>query len=215
MRNKTTYLALIILGAVSLTACTQTTPSMMNTSRVELARETSVEQIPLSGVNDINMTVLAEKYRKYGSGPLDLLMTYNPKARDFTAMKAVHKLKYVQTILKTKGVRNIEAQTLAVPDGKPSLIVSFDTVTAQAPSDCTPMPGLELNKTDRDLGSYKFGCGLETAFARQIARPADLEGNTDMGVRSARREAIVVGGYSAGIPHEPLNGIERGDLASE
>lgn len=215
MKNKIAYFSLIILGAVSLTACTQTTPSMMNTSRIELARETNMEQIPLNEINDTTIASLAGQYSKYGSGALDLTMTYDPKAKDFTAMKAVHELKYVQGALKKKGVRNMTAQTLAVPDGKPSLIVSFDTVAAQAPSDCAPMPGLELNKTDRDLGTYKFGCSVETALAKQIARPADLEGNSDMGARSARREAVVVEGYSAGVPREALDGIERGDLAAE
>ena len=198
-----------------LSACTQTTPTMMNTSKVELARETSFEQIPLRALNDRNMTVLAEQYRKYGSGPVDLTMTYNPKSSAFTAMKAVNELKNIQAILKKKGVSDILAQTLAIPDGTPTLMVAFDTVQAQAPSDCAVMPGMENNETDRFIGDYKFGCGVETIFAKQIARPADLEGNADMGPRPARRESIIVEDYSAGVPRQPLDGIERDDLASQ
>ncbi len=215
MNKNITYFVLAALTVVSLSACTQTTPSMMNTSRVELARETSVEQIPLKEITDVTMSALAEQYRKHGNGPLDLSMTYDPKAKDFTAMRAVHELKHIQTALRKKGLTNISMQTIAVPDGKPSLMVSFDMVRAQAPSDCTPMPGLHSNETGRDLGNYKFGCGLETAFSKQIARPSDLEGNTGMGTRSARRSSIIVEGYSSGIPREPLNGIERGDIGAE
>lgn len=214
MQKRINHLSLIMLAAVSLTACTQTTPSMMNTSKVELARQTSLEQIPLADVNETTMAVLANDYNQYGSGSMDIVMTYDPKAKDFTAMNAVHTLKDAQTSLRKQGVKNIHAQTLAVPEGKPSLIVSYDTVTAQAPSDCTPMPGMDNNETGRFIGDYKFGCGVETAFAKQIARPADLEGNSDMGVRSGRRDATIIEGYSAGIPREPLDGIERDDLAS-
>lgn len=207
-------LHLSVIGACALSACTQSTPTMMNTAQIELSRETSFEQIPLNAINDVNIAALAGQYRQYGSGILDLTMTYDPKSSVFTAMKAAQELKEVQTLLKKKGVFNLAAQTLAVPDGKPSLMVSFDTVQARAPSDCGTMPGLNNNETGRFLGNYKFGCGVETMLAKQIARPADLEGNADMGARPARRDGIVTEEYSAGVPRQPLEGIEREDLAS-
>ncbi len=212
MKNKLINSTAILLGTVLLAACTQSTPSMMNSSRIQLSHETAVEQVPLSELTDTNLTILAKQYRQYGSGPLDLVMTYNPKARDFTAMKAVNELKRVEKVLRQKGVADLTTQTLAVPDGKPSLMVSFDTATALAPADCTPMPGLNDYQTGRFIGDYKFGCGVETAFSKQIARPADLEGNSDMGVRSGRRDANMIEGYSAGVPSAPLEGIERSDL---
>lgn len=215
MRKNIYHLAVIvILSSGTLTACTQSTPTMMNTSPVELARETSMEQIALKDITESNLAVLAEQYRQFGGGPLDLTMTYDPKSKSFTAMKAVHELKHIQTALKQKGVANITAQTLPVPDGKPSLLVSFDSVRAQAPSDCGAMPGLNNNETTRAIGDYKFGCGVETMLSKQIARPADLEGNADMGVSPARREAVTIEDYSAGVPRTPLEGINREDIAS-
>lgn len=214
MQNNKTYLSLMFGAVMALSACTQTTPSMMNTSRVELSRETKMEQIPLEQVNDANMKTLAYQYHKYGSGPIDLVMTFDPKSKEFTAMRAVHTLNKVQSTLKRNGVKNMSAETMAVPEGNPSLLVSFDTVTAHAPSECDPMPGMEY-LTDRELGNYQFGCGVETAFAKQIARPADLEGNSEMGSRSARRDGNIIEGYSAGEPRPALHGIERADLATE
>ena len=215
MTKKITHFILTVLVANTLAACTQSTPSMMNKAHVELARETSVEQIPLDKINDKNMSVLAEQYRKYGSGSLDLTMTYDPKSKNFTAMNAVRTLKQAQMDLNKKGITNLTGQTLAVPEGKPSMIVSYDIVTAQAPSSCTPMPGLEVNETGRFIGDYKFGCGVETAFAKQIARPSDLEGKSEMGVRGARRDSVMLQGYLGGVPREPLEVIDRGDLAAE
>ena len=195
-------------------ACTQTTPSMMNTSSVELSREMVVEQIALDDINDPVLNQIASHHLKTGDGALELTMTYDPTSRSFTAMNALHELKNIHNALQYKGVRDMTTQTLAVPDGNPSLMVSYDTVLAHTPSDCTSMPGLENNLTDRDLGQYKFGCGVESMLARQIARPSDLQGNAGLGKRDAAREAGVIRDYAAGVPSEPLQGIEREDLTS-
>lgn len=197
-----------------LMACTQTTPSMMNVAPVELSRETVVEQIVVEDINDTMLAQIANHHRKSSDSALELTMTYDPTSRSFTAMSAVNELKRISTALRYKGVRNMVTQTLAVPEGKPSLMVSYDIVMAHAPSGCDPMPGLDNNQTSRFLGEYKFGCGVESMIARQIARPADLEGNATLGVRDARRDGNVIEGYSAGVPREPLDGIEREDLTS-
>lgn len=204
----------LLIMASAITGCTQTTPSMMNTSSVELSRETVVEQVALENINDGLLSTLASHYSSTGSGPLELTMTYNPTSRSFTAMGAVNELKQINQALRYKGVKNVITQTLAVPEGKPSLMVSYDTVLAHAPSDCAPMPGLANNLTGRDLGTYKFGCGVESMLAQQIARPSDLEGNDGLGTRGAERDVNVLRDYALGVPREPLEGIEREDLTS-
>lgn len=199
-----------------LIACTQTTPSRMNTSPMQLAHQTVVEQIPVAQLNDVTITNIAEQYKENtSSGPLDLTMTYDPQSKSFTAMKALHELGRIKNALKSKGVTTVTTQTLAVPQGKASLMVSYDIISAQAANDCMPMPGLEYNETGRFIGEYKFGCGVDTMLARQIANPADLEGNSKMATRDARRESVIVDGYSSAQPRVPLNGIERSDLAAE
>lgn len=210
MNHKINILPLIALGLLS--ACTQTTPTMMNTSPVELVNEAVLEQVPAQDIDKINIDALAAQYRKSGNSPLDLTMTYDPAAKDFTAMNALHRLKDIKNKLYQKGVSNITAQTLAVPQGSPSLMISYDMVRAQAPSDCTPMPGLANNETGRFIGDYKFGCATESMIAKQIARPSDLQGNSVMDARAARRDSVVVEGYSAGVPREKLDGVERDDL---
>jgi type IV pilus biogenesis protein CpaD/CtpE len=77
------------------------------------------------------------------------------------------------------------------------------------------MPGLYSNETGRFIGDYKFGCGVETVFAKQIARPSDLEGRSEMGMRDARRDSVILENYSSGAVQQPLDGIDRSDLAAE
>lgn len=212
---KLTLTHLSVLGSlILLAACTQTTPSMMNNSEIELSHQTVLEQIPVKDITDDRLENIVERYHDNASGSLDLTMTYDPQSSDFTAMNALHMLEKVKSGLMKKNVRTITSQTLAVIDGEPALLVSYDEVLAQAPSDCGVMPGLEDQVTGRFIGEYKFGCGTQLMIAKQIARPEDLEGNANMDQRSARRDSIVVEDYAAGVPREPLKGVERGDLTS-
>ena len=199
--------ALIMMGG-----CTQQIPSIMNNSKPVLANETIVEQIPLAYVNEATLSDLAKMYRQSGANDLDLTMVYDPQSKDFTAMKAVHKLKEVRATLNANGVQNIEAQTLAVPDGTPMLIVSYNAVTAHGPLDCPMIPGMEDRRTDRDLGTYRLGCATETMISKQIARPSDLAGNSELGPRDGRRDSIMLNDYMGGVPRERLEGVERDNL---
>lgn len=143
-------------------------------------------------------------------------MAFDPKSKTFTAMSALNKLKEVKMKLSRKGVKNIVTETLAVDGAKPALMISFDSVHAQAPSDCEVMPGVTRNKTTRFLGEYKFGCSVETMLAKQITRPADLEGVGGLDdTGSGRRDSNVIESYAAGVPREPLDTIGRSDLGSD
>lgn len=205
--------SLVLLCALTImSGCTQKIPSIMNNSKPVLANETIVEQIPLAYVNEATLRDLATMHRQSGAKEMDITMAYDPQSKDFTAMKAVHKLKEARSILHTNGVQNIEAQTLAVPDGTPMLIVSYNTVTAQAPLDCPMIPGIEDRRTDRDLGAYRLGCATETMISKQIARPSDLAGNSELGPRDGRRDSIMLNDYMGGVPRERLQGVERDNL---
>lgn len=209
-------LSLLLLCTFMLGACAlQHTPSTMNDARVELAHESVVEQIPMSNVNENVLDALANQYDKKANGPLDLTLTYDPESIDYTAMAALHDLKDIKMALQKKGVTDIVTQTLAVPDGKPSLMVTYDMLRAQAPSSCDKMPGLDTNKTGRFIDGYEFGCSVETVFAQQIARPSDLQGNAGMSERAARREAVIVEGQAAGVRNVSLQGLERDMVQSE
>ncbi len=211
--NKKSYLSICAMGV--LTACAaQTSPSMMNNSSVELVAETSVEQIALKDVNENILSSIASHYQKNADSPLSLSVTYDPKSKNFTAMKAVHALSHMKKTLSQKGVTNVTTHTIPVVGGIPTLMVSYDMLSAQAPSNCPVMPGIDSNDTTRFMGDYKFGCTTETMLSKQIATPSDLMGTSEMSPASARRESGAIEAYSAGEPNEPLQGLERDNLGS-
>jgi type IV pilus biogenesis protein CpaD/CtpE len=216
MLNQNKIFSLSVATALMLGACSPfTSPTSMNLNSAQLSREMVVEQIPMTAVTENKLNELADEYASNATGPLDLTLSYDPRSQSYTAMSALNDLKDIKAALHSKGVESINTQTLAVTNAKPLLMVNYDTITAHGPANCTDLPGLNDNETGRFIEGYKFGCSTETLIAKQIARPADLEGNDDLGQRSARREVTVVEPNAAGVRNQRLQGVERDMIASE
>ena len=191
------------------------TPSIVSNERVELHSETVMGHMPYEEVDEITLVTLAHGYKKYGTGPLELTMTYDPGSNGSIGPTISAALKAVQESLARKGVLNVKTDAIPAAGEPQTLIVSYDAVTAHAPANCGVMPGLEDKTTTRFISDYRLGCGIETMLAKQIARPADLRGTGVVGPTDGRRGAIVVEGYRVGTPNERIEGVERDDLASD
>ena len=193
-----------------------TTPTNLSNERVELQSETVMGHMPYHEVDEITLVSVAHSYKKYGVSPLELTMTYDPndqKSKTNIVSKALDELK---ASLAKKGLTNVKTDIIPAAGEPQTLIISYDAVTAHAPSNCGTMPGLRDKKTTRFLNDYKLGCGIESMLAQQIARPADLMGNGSIAEHSdGRRGAIVVEGYRIGAPNERIEGVERDDLSSD
>lgn len=216
---KTGYPLLILTGlCLTISACTQTTPSMMNENRAELVDSTTVDQLPVTEVSDAYIEAITKDYNRYGEGPMELTVSYDPKSKSYTAMKAVNDLAQIKNKLAQKGLHNVKTSTMPSDGAKPQLMVTYDTVTAQAPSSCAPMPGMKGYKTSRFIDDrYRFGCGIETQMARQIYRPADLKGTSEMATADGRK-ATNVAEYSRVVSPDqimtPIQSFGRNDLQS-
>lgn len=202
---------LIVLSLGLLAACApQNTPSMMNVNKVQLQHQVAVQQIPLADINDVTLTLITDDYHRYGSGPLDLAMVFDPASKNFTAMQARNKLREVEANLKGRGIRAVRTRTAAVEQGTPSLMISYESYQALAPADCDLMPGIEHHQTTRDIAQYRFGCSTESLLARQIARPADLMGRGgDTAPSDGRRATNIVEEWRNYGPNDANAKLER------
>lgn len=209
MYGRKSYLAVMSFGL--LVACSpQSTPSMMNTSRVELQHQIAVQQIPVQDVSDVTLALIADDYARYGSGPLDLAILYDPQAASYTAMKARNQLRDIEKNMRGRGVASIRTRTMPMDDARPSLVVSYETYQARAPSDCHTMPGIDSYETTRDIAQYRFGCSTESLLARQIARPADLMGRGgDAQPADGRRNANIIEEWRNYGPSDANRELER------
>lgn len=217
MNNAKTYMALMV-GCAALAGCApQSTPSMVNTSRVELVSQGLVDQVPLGEVNEGYLSMLASQYGRYGEGPVGLMVSYDPASKSFDATNAARELKTLKDKMGRKGLNNVWTTIMPVEgQAAPMLMVSYDTVIAQSPSDCGAMQGLYDKKTSRDIGDYRFGCGVEQMLSRQVSRPADLKGRGTADPADGRRATNVSEAYigiTAEQVREPLEALGRDDIA--
>lgn len=189
---------------------------MMNTSRAELTTQKGIDQVPVAQVNERYLDALVGQYGRYGEGPIDLTVSFDPSSKSYNATKAVDELASLKSMLARKGMQNVNISTLPVSGlEQPTLMVAYDMVTAQGPSDCGNMEGLYDNTTTPDIGQYRFGCGTEQMLARQISRPADLRGRGTVDTGDGRRANNVSEAYR-GLPPEaytePLETFDRGEI---
>ena len=184
----------------------------MSHSKIEVQNQTVMKQMALNDINKSSLTLLANQYHQSTDGPMDLTVTYDPANPKFNAADAAHELKHIVRALNVLGVANITTRVSPVTHGHPALLVAYDSLTALAPANCSSLPGLEDRFTDRTLGDYRFGCGVDTLTARQIANPRDLIGDAALGQRGARRSVGVTDDYLKGEPREALEGLERSSL---
>lgn len=217
-KNKLTItLPYTILGVIMLcmvlTGCDLHEPTKLSQNRVQVEEEQFSDTLPISHLNDAALSGLAHHYRKHGDGPLELTVTYDPKSSKSNAMHASDEAARLSKALRSNGVSNVHAGILPVMNSghQMNAMISYTAYNALAPKDCDVMPGVRDYTVDADE-DYKLGCTIETTFARQIARPKDLKGQSDTGgLTDGRRSANTVEVYRTGVPNEPLNGESATD----
>ncbi len=215
MKNKTA-LFLMVCSVVSLGACgRQNTPSMMNTSRPQIAPETTMAQLPVKDVGEGYLQRVAANYDRYGSSTLQLAVAYDPQSKTYGAMQAFNDLSRIKNTLNKMGVHSIKAETMKAEGTEPTLMVTYDAVTALAPAGCRNMPGFDDGLTTPEVGDYRFGCSVDAMLVKQVYRPSDLQGKGTSDPIDGRRAANAVEYYRQVTPEEAtgeLQRLERGDI---
>jgi len=201
-----TMLALIAL-CMLLTGCLYE-PSSVSKNRIQVEQEEFRDKVSVASLNDSALKGLATHYRRHGDGPLNLTVTYDPKAKTANAMHAGDQIGRLVERLSFEGVSNVDANILPVKDqgGEMQALISYTAYNALAPKDCGVLPGMRDTEADIDE-EYKLGCSVDTLFAKQIARPKDLKGlGTASDVTDGRRLSNKLEVYRSGVPNEPLEG---------
>lgn len=199
----------VLLAAFTLSACDLHEEGNITKSRVQVEEKTFVEKIPVGTLSDDYAAALAHQYERYGDGGVDLTVAYDPTSRSNTAMSASTQAARIASVFRKNGVDHVETNILPVngQGAKALAVITYTSYNALAPKDCGVLPGFEDTNIDFQE-DYKLGCTVETAFARQIARPKDLKRSAadTYSDGDGRRASNVVDVYRTGIPSEPLDG---------
>ncbi len=195
---------ILMLGAaVMLTSCLYR-ETAISQHRIELVEQAREQSYPTTEMNDARVKEIADHYTNHGSGPIEVTVTYDPQSPFNTAMRASDQAAMLSRAFAarktavTVGVLPVNGQ-----GDVSQTYVHYNSMDALPPPGCT-----ELFDGNRNTGDtpedYGFGCTIETAVSRQVARPADLAGRADMDGADARRQAAIVDVYRSGKPNAPL-----------
>lgn len=212
-------IALTAAVAVSLAtgACSMDKPSWTagKEQRVELHHGKEATRLSTASANEAALADIVSDYRSSGDGPVELTVTYDPKSKTNTAMKAAEEAARIAAFLRRKGANTeISSDILPVAHSgdRSETVITYNSVTAHAPQGCTAMGGLDGAQTGAHE-DYKYGCTIETQLSRQIASPKDIKGREGLsaGETDGRRLSNIVEDYRTGEPNQPL----QGESASE
>ena len=207
IKNKYKAIRIVLISTCfAVSSCAWEEPTHFKQSTMRLEEEKVEHTIAAADLSETSLKALAAHYRKHGDGPLNVTLTYDPKSKVNTAMKASEKASEVAGVLRKEGIHDLNVNILPVQDSEtPQALVSYMGYNALAPEDCTLLPGIENRNVHVDE-DYKLGCSVDTIFARQIARPKDLLGQRNGEYTDGRRAANIGDYYRSGAPNEPLNG---------
>lgn len=201
---------LTVTALLLLSACNGLdTPSQVNAEPVNIEAGQFAQQIPLSELNDAGIKALQKDYQRYGNGAAEVTVMYDPHSRTNTAMKASSAAAQLSDAMRKNGFPDVQVGIMPVRAtgdvGK--ALVTYNTVTAHAPSGCSDMPAFGPNHNVGDTRDYKFGCKVESLLAKQVARPSDLLGRGGLdSAADGRRATNVLGDYRSGKMNEDLGG---------
>lgn len=212
MRTPFTILTLG-LSLITLSACEMYSESVVNDRRMQVREERVVEEIPTARLKEGAITSIAQDYSQSGQGAVDLTITYDPASKTNTAMKAGDEAARLARSFRDEGVVDVTTSVLPVREqGSESVtIVSYASYQAAGPANCGEIPGYNNPVLEHDP-SYKLGCTVESAFAKQIADPSHLLGNADISTyRDGQATTTTVNIYRTGVPNEPLEGVNASE----
>ena len=163
-----------------LPACDLYEESWATREQAKVVQSRFYETFDISTFNDNLAKALAYDYDRHGGSPMNVSVTYDPSSRDYTALSASNDVARIAKLLRTNGVKGAEIGVLPSSTYAGQVIVSYESYTAEAPNNCSSMPGLKSNedigKSVEEKDQYALGCTIETLMARQVSRPKDLLG---------------------------------------
>lgn len=206
--------ALLAPSLLVLSACESIVhePSHISESRVQVEEETFFEDVSAAEMDEGYIAALSKHYSRHGDGDVGLTVTYDPRSKTSTAMTASNEIARIRDVFHKNGVDHVATNIMPVKgQGSDSrVLISYNSYNALAPEDCGLMPGLRDLNVDHDE-EYKIGCTVETLFARQIARPKDLQGSESSGTTGGRRASNIVESYRTGARNGSLEGESASD----
>lgn len=201
-------LLMLMLVGLALAGCEMSAPSQINVSPIEVREQPYNDTIPVGSFSADTAKLIGENYRRFGQGPVDVTVTYAAGASE---TKAKNQAARVAGLLRGEGVADVVVSTLPVNDRDQvdQLMLNYVQVSAHPPRECGDHPAdtradIAGNENGR-VENYRFGCGIDTYIAQQVARPKDLAGTDTLAPATADRYSNALKGYRDGKDYKKLD----------
>jgi type IV pilus biogenesis protein CpaD/CtpE len=196
-----------VAALLAVSGCSMEYDTNIPQKRVRLESGPAYKTMPAAAVDEATLHDFAAEYLRFGDGPVELTVSYDPRSKTNTAMNASDHAARIGSRLRTLNVPQVSSSILPVNalGEEAHVMMRYESTTAHAPEGCDYMGGLEGKATGAYM-DYEYGCTTEMLLARQIARPKDLAGRDGMSAGDGRRQALTVDGYRRGQTPPTLSG---------
>ncbi len=212
-------LLVLSMAMVTLSACDKMaeSPTWVSDAKVEVHDDVFQDTFKTSDLNKNMLRAIGDRYYRYGNGPMNIVVAYDPSSKTANATAAESEKMRITRELRTFGVRdpNVSVASQQGIGNQLTATFTFPALVAQAPESCgqNMMPGFDKsidlpNDATNPLG-YGFGCSVEAMMAQQVARPGDLLGRPGFETYAdGRRQENVIErrGYYGGESYDLLEG---------
>ena len=215
MKNRILFLSLIT--PFLLTACAPEQPTWVTPAKMDVHAEGFDDTFDTAALDPATLRAIGVNYYRYGNGPMDVSVSYDPQSKTNTAAHARAQADRIGKELARNGVHNarISSAALTSSGDKSTTRIAFPALTARPPASCGMMPGYVDRQTnlpetgEGEPKSYQIGCTVESLMAKQIARPGDLMGRPgfETNADATRQERVIwTRGYYGDKSFPPIEG---------
>lgn len=217
-KSRLKYMILSSCVIAALSACEMTSESRISTSPITVEEHQVDQMMPIGAVTIDVARNLANHYAQYGQGPVSVLVLYAAESSEQSAQQNANR---IAATLKQAGIGVVNTETIPVNDITKSgqVRLSYTSLSTKAPKDCPIHPadsraGLGASQ-DGLFPNYRFGCGVDTYIAGQVARPSDLLGKDNIDNAAGERGSAQLRDYREGKAFKELKGTNASELKTE
>ena len=206
---KISALCSLLLAVMPVAACSMYTPTQVKTGEIVVADVMTTHTLSAERFDATDVNIMAQDYLHNGRSRPRLVVPYLKKHGSANRMAAMRLGQQYKNAFAQYGLTDMTLDYTETADREAArhAVLAYTSVVAQAPRNCTRLPGAQGTASLEQADDYSIGCETRTMLSKMIANPEDLMGNAGSPDGVSRRQGVVSEGYMSGRSNPPLTGL--------
>ena len=202
-------LCALLVAALPVGACSMYTPTQVKTGEIVVADTMTTHILSAEKFDATDVNIMAQDYQHNGRSRARLVVPYLKKHGSANRAAALRIGQQYKNAFAQYGIADMTVDYTETADREAArhAVLAYTSTVAQAPRNCTRMPGVQGTESLVELEKYSIGCETRTMLSKMIANPEDLMGNAGSPDGVSRRQGVVSEGYMSGRSNPPLTGL--------